>query len=120
MQRYLSTEEIDIVRQAGYHENGLKYTIEELKEVMPDDLSIEELAKYADGITYIKVTKNDVEFFKPQLVPIPPGQTVSVTVTGLGNLSYIALNMPDLETRQKAVLLFQQIVSNYDGKKKDG
>lgn len=113
MNRYLDQEELEFVRQAGYNEYGLKHSIEELKTVVPDVLTLEEFAKYADAITYAKVHKNDVSFFAPQLLPIPSGKTVTVTATGLGNLAYIALHMKDVDTRTKATLLFQQIISNY-------
>jgi hypothetical protein len=113
MERLLTPKEIEIAREAGYNANGLRYTIEELQKIVPENLTMEELAQYVDAITFIKVKNNDVIFFRNQLIPIPEGQTVVVTATGLGNLAHIALNMSDDETRTKASLLFYQILSNY-------
>jgi hypothetical protein len=112
MDKYLNGEELERVRAAGFNEYGLRYPIEELKQVYPSNLSMEEVEKYVDAITFAKVGSDDVGFFRDQLHAIPPGQKTTVTVTGLGNLAYIALKMKDEQTRAVARQIYDTILSN--------
>ena len=107
--RYLNEEEMKLIREAGYGENGLRYTLEELKTTDPTCMTIEDISKYVDAITYAKTIRQDAEFFLPQLQPIPEGKTVSITTTGLGNLAYIALHFKDERVKNIAMALFQQL-----------
>jgi len=113
MERILTRDELARVVDAGFNKYGLRYPLDDLKEIVPTDLSMEAVSKYTDAITFAKVGSNDKEFFQRQLTPIPPGVEVKVNITGIGNLAYIALNMEDEETKKKAQALYEQILSSY-------
>lgn len=109
LSKFLSEEEIQIAMDAGYGENGLCHRIEDLQTKTPDGMTMEELAVYADAVTFAKVRKNDSAFFQPQLQPIPPGQEVRITLTGLGNIAHIASYIKDEETKSLALQLYNQL-----------
>ena len=112
MNQYLTPDEIDIVRKNGFDENGLRFSIEELQNVIPKDLSMDALSKYVDAITFAKVESGDSDFFKSQLRDLPVGAKIRISATGLGNLAYVALHMKDDDIRLKASGLFHEILSN--------
>lgn len=114
LSRYLNEDEIRLVEEAGYGvASGLRYTLEELGRTRPMEMTREELAEYADAVTFAKVMVDDHAFFAPQLASIPsipPGQTIAVSTTGLGNLALIARNMKHAETREMASMILDQIL----------
>lgn len=112
MERYLTIEQIEFVKKNGFNDKGLRYTIEELQRVVPKTLSMEELAKYVDAITFAKIEYKEDDFFRPQLVMIEPGRTVPVTATGLGNLAYLALNASNDDVRAKASEIYNVIIQS--------
>lgn len=109
--KYLNEDEMKIVRDAGFDAYGLRFPVQELLQVTPNGLSMEEMSRYVDAITYAKVITNDVDFFSPFMKPLETPE-VRVSATGLGNLAYIALHIKDETTRETARLLYQQIVLN--------
>lgn len=111
MEYYLTADEIEIAFQNGFDKTGLRYPIEELQRLEPKNLSMEEMEKYVDAITFIKVRAGDVQFFASQLSSFPD-QAVHVSVTGLGNLAYVARHLHDPEIHDKAVQIFTRLTTN--------
>jgi hypothetical protein len=109
LSKYLNEEELELIKNEGFNEHGLHYSIEELNNISIIDKSIEEISKYVDAITYIKVKQKDIDFFSPQLIDIKEGQKVKISVTGLGNLAYIALYFDDEYIRNQANKIFSQL-----------
>lgn len=109
LSRFLNEQEMAMVREAGYGENGLRYRLEELNTILPTDMSLEEVAQYADAVTFAKVARNEAAFFLPSLEPIPAGKEVKLTLTGLGNIAHVALNIKNDEARTKALALYHQL-----------
>lgn len=109
MERVLTEEECRIARVNGYDSNGLRFSIQELLEVVPRDLSMESLSEFVDAVTFVKVRSGDTDFFRRQLVDVPVGTRVSAT--GLGNLAYIALHIGDDEIRSRALSLFHLLTA---------
>ena len=107
--KYLNEHEMTTIQESGYGENGLRFTLKELEATDPSRMTMEDLAEYADAITYAKTIKQDVDFFLPQLQPIPEGRTVTITTTGLGNLAHIAIHFKDERVKNVAVALFRQL-----------
>lgn len=107
----MTSEELLLVEKNGFDKNGLRFSIEELQNVMPMNLSMKSLSKYVDAITFAKVHSKDTLFFQSQLQDLPFGKKVNVSATGLGNLAYIALHMDNDEIRSRAATLFHQILS---------
>jgi hypothetical protein len=112
LSKILSEEEIQIAMSAGYGENVLCHRLEDLLTKTPDGMTMEELAVYADAVTFAKVKKNDATFFRPQLQPIPPGQEVQITLTGLGNIAHIATYIENEEIKGLALQLYHQLLSS--------
>ena len=110
MEYYLSADEIEIARNNGFDKNGLRYPIEELQRLEPKNLSMEEMEKYVDAITFIRTRAKDVKFFKSQLDTFPD-KPVQITVTGLGNLAYLARHLDDQEICDKAVEIFKRLTT---------
>ena len=90
---------------------GLRYTLEELNAVVPLSLTMEQMARYVDAVAFAKARSNDTGFVRPMLEP-PKTPTVNLSATGLGNLAYVALHMPDEECRQKAEALYRMLMQN--------
>lgn len=111
LDRYLTDEEIQMIREDGYHDNGLRYSLEELNNVSPIGKTIEELSEYVDAITYVRVRKNQHNILRNQLQELREGERIHVSVTGLGNLAYTGLYSTDAEIREKAQRIFYQIVN---------
>lgn len=110
LDRYLTPDEIRMVREDGFNEYGLRYTLDELNEVSPLGKTIEELAGYVDAVTYVHVRKDRRDVLWGQLQDPPDGRTIPVSVTGLGNLAYTALHSTDPEIRGRARRIFDRIV----------
>ena len=112
LSQYLSDSEIDDIVTAGFsRETGLRYTMDFLKSQTFDiaKMSIDEISEFVDAITHTRVRTNDVEFFKSMLESPPVGRRVHISITGLGNIAFVALNMPDKETRERAAVLFNRL-----------
>ena len=109
LSKYLNEHEMTVIQEAGYGENGLRFTLKELEATDPSRMTMEDLAEYADAITYAKTINQDADFFLPQLQPIPEGRTVTITTTGLGNLAHIAIHFKDERVKNVAVALFRQL-----------
>jgi hypothetical protein len=111
LRHYLTEDEMAYVKQNGFGENGLRYTLDELNAVLPLSRTMEQMADYVDAITFAKAHSNDTGFVRPMLEP-PTTSTVNLSATGLGNLAYVALYMPDEECRQKAEALYCMLMQN--------
>jgi chloramphenicol O-acetyltransferase len=112
LSRYLSKPEIDDVIAAGFSgDTGLRYSLEFLQSHKFDiaRMTIDDIAEFVDAITYTHVRKNDTEFFRSMLTMPPEDQRVQISITGLGNIAFTALNMPDKETRERAIALFTRL-----------
>jgi len=112
LSRFLSEQEIKVAKEAGFGDNGLRFSLEDLQTITPDGMSLEEVAGYADAVTFAKVASDDAAFFLPSLQPIPAGQEVKLTLTGLGNIAHVALNIKNEEARAKALALYHQLRSS--------
>jgi hypothetical protein len=55
LSNYLNEIELEIIKNEGYNEYGLRYSIDELSEPSLANQSMEEISKYVDAITFIKV-----------------------------------------------------------------
>lgn len=111
LDRYLTPDEIRMIHEDGFNQYGLRYTLDELNEVLPLEKTIEELSVYVDAVTYVFVKKNRYDILREQLQHDPPeGQTIPVSVTGLGNLAYTALYCTDPDIRERARRIFDRIV----------
>ena len=113
--RYLTTEEKELAVKAGFSaRTGLRWTLEELSTltVDPRKYEMEDIAKYVDAITFIKVRQNDVLFFDSMLGPLPPSSSLEgrISMTGLGNIAYVAVHMEDPTIRSRAATLYNQIL----------
>jgi len=111
LSRYLSKSEIEDVVTAGFsRDTGLRYSLEFLQSQRFDiaRMTIDEIAEFVDAITYTHVRKNDIEFFRSMLVP-PDDKRLQISITGLGNIAFTALNIPDNETRERAIALFARL-----------
>jgi hypothetical protein len=112
MEYYLTADEIEIARKNGFDEKGLRYPIEELQRLEPKNLSMEEMEKYVDAITFIKVRAGDVQFFASQLNSFPSSdKPINVSATGLGNLAYVARHLHNSEIQDKAVQIFTRLTT---------
>jgi hypothetical protein len=112
LSQYLSESEMDEIVAAGFsRETGLRYSIEFLRSpsLDPTKMTIDEIAEFVDAITYIYVRKNDTDFFRSMLEMPPEGRRVHISITGLGNIAFAALHMPDKETRERAIALFTRL-----------
>jgi len=111
MERVLTEGERQIARDHGYDSNGLRFSIQELQNMVPRDLSMESLSEFVDAVTFVKVRTGDTDFFRGQLVDAPVGTRVSAT--GLGNLAYVALHIKDDEIRSRASSLFHRLTASF-------
>ena len=121
LKKYLNTEEMETISVAGFStDTGLRFSLEELEtkrvelqENKLEKIDLHQAAAYADAITFIKTNKNDVEFLRPMLTPLPPNKTVHISLTGLGNIAYVALNISDPTLQTAATLLYHQLVLSF-------
>ena len=121
LKKYLNTEEMETISAAGFStDTGLRFSLEELElkriefqENKLEKINIHQAAAYADAITFIKTNKNDVEFLRPMLTPLPPNKTVHISLTGLGNIAYVALNISDPTLQTAATLLYHQLLLSF-------
>jgi len=98
----------------GYDEDGLKYSINHLKNIM-DEIPyypIEKQAEYADGICVSLI--DDKEHHDSEFDEINEGNVKEYqyfnlwNATSVGNTAYVALNSPYPDIREKAKLLLQE------------
>jgi hypothetical protein len=121
LKKYLNTEEMETISSAGFSlDTGLRFSLEELEtkriefqENKLQKIDLHQASTYADAITFIKTNKNDVEFLRPMLTPLPPNKTVHISLTGLGNIAYVALNISDPTLQTAATLLYHQLVLSF-------
>lgn len=111
LDRYLSQEEIQLVRENGFNENGLRYTLDDLNKISPIGKTMEELSAYVDAVTYVHVTRDHRDVLRDQLQELREGEKIHVSVTGLGNLAYTGLYSRDPEIRERACKIYYQIVN---------
>ena len=112
LSRYLSKTEIDDIATAGFsRDTGLRYSLEFLQSQKLNiaRMTIDDIAEFVDAITYTHVRKNDTEFFRSMLTMPPEDQRIEISITGLGNIAFTALNMPDKDTREHAIALFNRL-----------
>lgn len=109
LRHYLTEDEMNHAEQNGFGANGLRYSWEELNAVDPSQETMERMAAYVDAVTFAKVFSNDTAFLRPMLEP--PRQTVNISVTGLGNVAYVAVYCSDPECRKRAEALYHLLVT---------
>lgn len=111
LERFLSTEEIEFVRNHGFDARGLRYDLSELNKISPHHKSINDMAEYVDAVTFVMVKKEKNDVLKGQLHELREGERVNVSITGLGNLAFTALNCTDPKIREKALQIYYQIIN---------
>lgn len=111
LERFLSRDEIEMVQKDGFNARGLRYEVSELNKISPHDKSIKEMAEYVDAVTYIMVKKMKNELLMSQLHELKEGEQINVSITGLGNLAFTALNCTDPMVREKAFKIYHQITN---------
>jgi hypothetical protein len=112
LSRYLSKSEIDDVVAAGFSQDtGLRYSLEFLQSQKFDiaRMTIDEISEFVDAVTYTHVRKNDTEFFKSMLTMPSEDQRIQLSITGLGNIAFTALHIPDKDMRDRAIALFTRL-----------
>jgi SAM-dependent MidA family methyltransferase len=72
-------------------------------------MTIDEISEFVDAVTYTHVRKNDTEFFKSMLTMPPEDQRIQLSITGLGNIAFTALHIPDKDMRDRAIALFTRL-----------
>ena len=113
--RYMTVEERDMAVKAGFSaRTGLRWTLEELSRIKVDPRrkGMADMACYVDAITYTKVRQNDTAFFESMLGPTPSLLEGRISATGLGNIAYVATQMRDSTTRERAASLYKEILSS--------
>lgn len=111
LERYLSEDEIQMIRDEGFDQRGLRYTLTELNTISPVNKSIKDMSKYVDAITFVMVQKGKNDLLKEQLQELREGERVNISITGLGNLAFTALHSTDNEVREKALKIYYQIIN---------
>lgn len=109
LRHYLTEDELTHVEKNGFAVNGLRYSLEELNAVDPSQESMARMAEYVDAVTFAKVFSRDTAFLFPMLEP--PQKTVNISVTGLGNVAYVAVYSSDPECRERAEKLYELLVT---------
>jgi len=100
-----------MIQEEGFDTNGLRYSIEELNKTSPIGKSMSEISKYVDAITFAMVKNKKIDSLNDQLIELPEGIKIEVSLTGLGNLAYVALNGPNDEIKEKALRIYNQIIN---------
>lgn len=109
LSHYLTKSELETIKSAGFDEHGLRFSLEELQKETIQNKTLQQVSEYVDAITFIKVNQNDVDFLKPQLKD--PQKKVPISMTGLGNLAYIILNIKDDSIKHQAEKLYHYFSS---------
>jgi len=118
LERYLSPDEIERITEVGFSpKTGLRIPLEELvqKKLQLLDIrtmTMEQIAKYVDAITYIKTENNEWTFFQTMLGPIQENHQGEISLTGLGNIAYVALYIKDPNVRKHAQMMYDHLLNS--------
>jgi len=118
LERYLSPEEIERITEVGFSQKtGLRMTLEGLVKKKMELLDIrtmtmEQIAKYVDAITYIKTENNEWTFFQTMLGPIQENHQGEVSLTGLGNVAYVALYIKEPNVKKHARMMYDHLLNS--------